>query len=354
MNALKIKDRIIGPGNRTFVIAEIGVNHDGSLSRALELVEMARSAGADAVKLQIFQAAKLLNPAAGFAGYQRDRVVDAEPAQMLRRYELPALDLAHIIAAIGKAEMIPLATPFSISDVDAIGALALPAIKIASPDLINYPLLQAAAKLDQPLMISSGAASMEDVLQATTWLEQWDASYALLHCISSYPVPADSAHLSWIAQLAEAFDVPVGYSDHTTEVLSGALAVAAGACIVERHLTHDRQADGPDHSSSSGPDEFAEYVRLIRHAETMFGHGGKRVLSIEEDVRIASRQSLVAAKDLPAGHPITQHDLIVQRPGTGILASEYENLIGRQTSCNVAAGTVLQAHMIAGYLSNAA
>lgn len=354
MNALNIGNRIVGPGNPVLVIAEIGVNHDGSLRRALELVELAHRAGADAVKLQIFQADALVNPAAGFAAYQQDRVDDAHPSQMLRRYELPALDLVRIIGAITDAGMVPLATPFSTADVEAIAALTLPAIKIASPDVVNYSLLSAAAKLNLPMLISTGASTMEELVRTVDWMEDWDVDFALLHCVSSYPVPQAEAHLSWINQLAEAFDVPVGYSDHTTQTWSGALAVAAGAHLVERHLTYDREAVGPDHAASSNPSEFTEYVRLIRQAENMCGHAGKHVLSIEQDVRLQSRQSLVAARDLPAGHVIRETDLIVQRPGTGISAAEFAHTVGKKTSIAIAAGTVLQPSMFAGCLSNAA
>lgn len=354
MNALTIEDRIVGPGNPVMVIAEIGVNHDGSLSRALELVEIAGRCGADAVKVQIFQAQTLVNPSANLAAYQRTRVSDAGPIQMLRRYELPPLDLAKIVAAIREADMLPLATPFSVADVEIISGLGLAATKIASPDVVNYPLLRAAARAAKPLIISTGAATMNELLQTTAWLEDWDTPYALLHCVSSYPVPAESAHLHWIEQLSEAFDVPTGYSDHTTEISAGALAVGSGACIIERHLTYDRAAAGPDHAASSSPEEFAEYVRNIRHAEKLCGRRGKHVLSIEEDVRSASRQSLVAARNLPAGHLIGESDLIVQRPGDGICASQYPQIIGQRTACAIAAGAMLRVSMLAGILSDAA
>ncbi|HWB52579.1 MAG TPA: N-acetylneuraminate synthase family protein, partial [Tepidisphaeraceae bacterium] len=339
MNAFAIEDRIIAPGNSVFIIAEIGVNHDGSLQRAIELVEAARNAGADAVKLQIFQADALVNPSARLADYQRDRVAENNPVQMLRRYELPALDLANIVHAIRNAGMLPLATPFSVTDVEAIAALGLSAVKIASPDVVNYPLLQAAAKLEKPVIVSTGAATMQELLQTTMWLDDWDVDYALLHCVSSYPTPAESAHLSWIGQLVDAFDVPVGYSDHTTEIACGAIAVAAGACIVEKHLTYDRDAAGPDHSASSSPEEFAEYVRLIRQAQALCGSGCKHVLPIEEEVRSVSRQSIVAARDLADGHIIQEADLIVQRPGTGIPASKIPQIIGRRTKRKISAGT---------------
>ena len=354
MNALDMEDRIVGPGNPVFVIAEIGVNHDGSLSRALELVDIAAAAGADAVKLQIFQAATLVHSSARLADYQSERVQDSNPADMLRKYELPAVELAKIVAAIRHRKMIPLATPFSLNDIGMIEALGMPAIKIASPDAVNYPLLRAPGATGKPLIISTGAATMGELLITTGWLEEWSSEYSLLHCVSSYPVPQKSSHLAWIGQLAETFDVPAGYSDHTTQIVSGAIAAAAGACIIEKHLTYSRRAAGPDHSASSDPGEFDEYVRLIRQAETLLGHGAKRVLDIEEDVRTLSRQSLVAARDLPAGHTICESDLIVQRPGTGISAAEYMQIIGERTASRLPAGTILQRSMLAGAVKHAA
>lgn len=354
MNAMNIEDRILGPGSPAFVVAEIGVNHDGSLVQALELVDIAAAAGADAVKLQIFQAHALVHNTAKLASYQSDRVGQTNPTDMLRQYELPAVELAQIVSAVRAKKMIPLATPFSLSDVAMIEGLGLPAVKIASPDCVNYPLLRAAAELNKPLLISTGAATMRELVQTANWLEEWNSEFALLHCVSSYPVPDNSAHLGWISQLIEAFDVPVGYSDHTTHLMSGAVAFAAGACVIEKHLTHSRLAVGPDHAASSDPGEFTQYVRLIRQAEKLLGAGSKKILPMEEDVRMLSRQSLVAARDLPAGHAIGEGDLTLQRPGTGIPAAAYPQILGQRTADSVAAGTILQAHMVAGSLKHAA
>jgi sialic acid synthase SpsE len=152
--------------------------------------------------------------------------------------------------------------------------------------------------------------------------------------------------LCWIRELSERFDVPIGYSDHTTQVMGGALAVAAGAVIVEKHLTYDRAASGPDHAASLDPAGFTDYVRLIRMAGEMCGGGGKRVLEIERDVRTTSRQSLVAARDLPAGHVIQETDLIVQRPGTGIPASALPSIIGQRIGQSIKAGQMLNWQLI--------
>lgn len=345
MGSITIADRKIASGYPTFVIAEIGVNHDGSLKRALELIEYASDGGADAVKLQVFRASSLLHASSKFAEYQKGRVEASEPQEMLRRYELYPDELEQIAKAVRGQGMIPLATPFSPGDLTTISRLDLPAVKIASPDLVNWMLLSQAAALGRPMLVSTGAATMDEVRTSVQWLREWKASFALLHCVSSYPVSSKKANLCWIGELAQ-LDVPVGYSDHTTEELAGALAVAAGACIIEKHLTYDRKAAGPDHAASAGPDEFTRYVKAIRLAERMRGAPGKCVLKIEEDVRLVSRQSLVVKRPLKAGQEIRDTDLTVQRPGNGIPAAQLPQVVGKHIKKAVEAGTMLEWEMV--------
>lgn len=346
MTPLFLGARAMGRGQPTLVIAEIGVNHDGSVMRALELVEHAAQGGADAVKLQVFRARALMHASGELAGYQRDRCGEADAAAMLRRYELDEAEVLRVVEAIRARGLLPVATPFSLSDVDAIGELDLPAVKIASPDVVNWPLLRKAAGLGRPLLVSTGAATMEEVARAVEWLRSWGAPFALLHCVSSYPTSAEDANLSWMAELAGRFDVPVGYSDHTTEELAGAAAVSAGAVIVEKHLTYDRGAEGPDHAASADPEQFAGYVKAIRMAERLHGKGGKRVLEVEYDVRRVSRQSLVVLRDVAAGQALCEADLTTQRPGTGISAAEWAEVVGRRVRRAIAAGTMLEWGML--------
>jgi N-acetylneuraminate synthase/N,N'-diacetyllegionaminate synthase len=338
--------RKVGAGKPTFVIAEIGVNHDGSLPRALELVRIAKECGADAVKLQIFSASALMHASSSFAGYQKERCDDADAISMLRKYELRDESLRTVVEAIRACDMAPLATPFSPADVAIVEELDLPVVKIASPDIVNRVLLQRVAETGRPMFISAGAATMDEVSDAVGWLREWNASFALLHCVSSYPTPTDQANLTWIAEMASWFDVPVGYSDHTTEVHCGAVAAAFGACIIEKHLTYDRSAPGPDHATSADPEQFAAYVAMIRSTDAMRGAAGKRVLDIERDVRKVSRQSLVLARPLGAGEVVSARDVTVQRPGTGIPAAEITLAIGKRVARPLPAGTMLQWEML--------
>ena len=338
---MKIGRHDIGPGLRAFVIAEIGVNHDGSVERAIELVRHATAAGADAVKLQVFTADRLVHASAGFAEYQKDRTAATSPSEMLRQYELDDAALRAIADAAAAEGLELIATPFSPEDVPRVAAVAA-AAKIASPDLVNRPLLVRVVETKLPMIVSTGAATADEIASAVAGLPP----VVLLHCVSNYPVDPNDTNLRWIGELSK-FGLPVGYSDHATDMDAGALAVVCGACVIEKHLTYDTTAAGPDHSASLDPTGFAGYVARIRKAEVLLGRGGpRRVLDCERDVRRVSRQSLVASRDLPAGHAIAAGDLTTQRPGTGMSAERYGDVLGRTLRRGVRRGDMLTAEDI--------
>jgi len=346
VQSLQIDHQIISPTTSTFVIAEIGVNHDGSVERALELVSHAKDCGADAVKLQIFNARTLMHASTAFATYQANRCNESSAVEMLEAYELSPEELKLVVEAIREAGMLPIATPFSLEDVDTVSQLNLPAIKIASPDLVNRPLLQRAASQKKPLLVSTGASTIEEIDQTVKWLTDWNSPFALLHCISAYPTKDVDANLCWITELAAKFKTIVGYSDHTNDILAGALAVSAGARIIEKHLTYDCQAHGPDHSASFNPAEFKQYVELIRRAQLLSGTPGRRVLPVEQDVRKVSRQSLVLRRPIKIGQQIAEADLAIQRPGTGIPAADMTKVVGKSAAMAIPAGTLLTWDML--------
>lgn len=342
---IKIADRFVGPLESTFVVAEIGVNHDGSARRAMELVELAAACGADAVKLQLFHADTLMHGSSSFAQYQAATVDDASPAAMLRRFELSPDEVARVVVAIRHKGMVPIATPFSPQDVTTIEQLGLPALKVASPDLVNTVLLRRAMRAGVPLLLSTGASTPDEIAAASHGMDIAGHPFALLHCVSSYPTPAVDANLCWINELKNHAEV-VGYSDHCTEVSSGGFSVMAGACIVEKHLTYDRDAKGPDHAASADPREFELYVKQIRLAEKLRGVPGRRVLDCEQDVRRVSRQSLVAIRPMIDGDVIRESDLAAQRPGTGIPAGQVDLIVGKRVRGPIASGTLLYWTMI--------
>lgn len=312
---------------RITVIAEIGVNHDGDPDTARRLIAAAAEAGADAVKFQYFDPDRLLSNQAELAGYQQGKA--ASQRELLAQLALSAEQLGRLIGHAHAAGLDAVVTPFSPQDPAELATLGLDAIKIASPDAVNPILIDAAAALNLPLIVSTGTCTLDELKPASDRLTRHAAGGALLHCVSSYPTPAHDAGLSGIAVLAEAFGLPVGYSDHTPRTDTGGLAIAAGAVILEKHLTHDRHAAGPDHAASLNPAEFKAYVDHARIAAVMLGPRVKDATPIEDDVRRVSRQSVCAAGDLPAGHTLTADDLTVKRPGTGIPAAELPTVLGR-------------------------
>jgi len=316
--------RVFGP----YVIAEIGVNHDGSVERALELVDAAAGAGADAVKLQLFNAEMLMSKDARLAAYQR-AAGEADPLEMLRRLELSVDQMEPIVARAKAREVHAIVSVFSVELVREAERLAWDAYKTASPDIINRPLLEALAATMRPLIVSTGTATLDEVERAVRWLPMIFDRLALLQCVSSYPTPVDRAALGGIAALREISPGPVGYSDHTALIETGGLAVAAGASVLEKHLTYSRAAAGPDHLASLEPAEFAEYVNGARRAHLMIGVEKKVVLDVEREVRGVSRQSLTAVRDLSVGHRIARADLTVKRPGTGIEPWRMGEVVGR-------------------------
>lgn len=339
---ISIAGRQIGQHCTPFVIAEIGVNHDGSPARAIELLELAHRAGASAAKLQVFRADTLMHHTSVFAAYQQARVQDADAEAMLRRYELSDSALADLARRARELSLPLIATPFSLQDVDRLRPLGLAAVKLASPDLVNTPLLCKAASLGLPLILSTGAATESEIDTAAALVHDIHLPVVYLHCVSSYPTPEEHLNLSQIRRLGR-LGTPIGYSDHSTAIDSGALAVAAGACVLERHLTYDKQALGPDHAASSSPAEFAEYVTLALRAWRLCGTmTARQVLPIEADVRTVSRQSLVLSTEMAAGSTVHHEHLTVQRPGLGIPASKWRQTVGRRITKSLPAGHMLQ------------
>jgi N,N'-diacetyllegionaminate synthase len=250
------------------------------------------------------------------------------------------VDRAHAL------RMHAIVTVFSTELVDFAERLPWDAYKTASPDIVHKPLLHALARTGRPLILSTGAATLEEVQRTTTWLREWRACSrtALMQCVSCYPTPKEHAELGGIAALAQLSEGPVGYSDHTPGEQTGRDAVAAGAHLLEKHLTYSRSARGPDHAASLESAGMLEYVTAAR-AALPSGRGGspptKRVLPIEQDVRTVSRQSIVAARALRPGDVLASCDITIKRPGTGIPAADLQAVVGRRVAANIDADTVI-------------
>lgn len=314
---------------RAFVIAEAGVNHDGSEERALHLVDSARLAGADAVKFQVFSAGRLVSPGAPTAAYQRRTAQAADQGELLARLELDQDAYRRIAAHCRATDIHFLATPFDPLDLEFLLTLGVPAIKIASTDLTNRPLLTTAFGTGLPVLLSTGAAVRREIDRAVAWYRRAGSSapLVLLHCVSSYPTPLAEANLRAIETLGRRYGLPVGYSDHTTSTETGALALAAGAWVIEKHLTLDRTLPGPDHATSLEPDALADYIARIRQAEAVMGSGQLCCAAIEKDVRRVARRSIVAKCDIAAGQTLTSDVLTVKRPSGGIDPGHFDEVL---------------------------
>ena len=330
------------------MVAEAGVNHNGNLDAALRLVDAALSAGADAVKFQAFRAADLVTRDAATADYQRTATGSTSQREMLRCLELPREGFAALRRRCRECGIEFLCTPFAVGDLCMLLDLGVRAIKLASTDLNNTLLLGEAAAAKVPLILSTGAAEGDEVECAVRRLGEWGCAQrlVLLHCVSCYPTAWADANLRRIGTLRARFGVPVGFSDHTASVETGALAVAAGACVLEKHLTLDRSLPGPDQALSLEPDAMAAYVAAVRRAEEALGDGELEMREVERDVRRIARKSVVAAVDIPPGHVIGPDCLTVKRPAGGIEPDGLERLIGRRATALIPADTRLTWEMV--------
>ncbi len=349
---MKIGDRNIEHGQRPYVIAEIGVNHDGSVAKALALIELAAKSGADAVKFQHFEAERLMSADARLAVYQRSSG-ETDPVKMLDRLALTLDELAQCVACAHECGVHAIASVFSTELVEAADTLGWDAFKSASPDLIHRPLLERMAQTGRPLIVSTGASDADEVARAHGWLKEWRESVAFLQCVSSYPAPATDAHVGAIPTLAAIVEpCPVGYSDHTPFVETGFVAARHGAVILEKHFTDDKTASGPDHAASLEPEELERYVWWSRlsgreahdayYDERLVGASEKRVHDCERDVRSVSRQSVVSLRALRRGETVTVHDLTCKRPGTGIEPWETRSVVGKTLARDVGTDSVLK------------
>ncbi len=341
---LQIAGREIGPGNPCFVIAEAGVNHNGDPALARRLVDAAADAGADAVKFQTFRAEGLASPSAPKAEYQT-RATGASESQldMLRRLELSREAHAGLMARCRDRGVVFLSTPFEEESADFLESLGVAAFKVPSGEVTNLPFLAHVARKGRPVILSTGMSTLEEVGAAVRCLrESGDPPLVLLHCVSRYPADPRDANLRAMATMSEAFEVPVGYSDHTAGLEVAFAAAALGAAVLEKHFTLDRALPGPDHAASLEPGELASLVRGIRLVESALGHGRKEPVLAEAETAAVARKSLVAVRDLPVGAILTRDALAVLRPGTGLAPARLEELLGRKLRREVREGVPLR------------
>ena len=313
--------------NKVFIIAEAGVNHNGSIDMAKKLIDVATDAGADVVKFQTFKATNLVSKNAEKADYQK-KTTDRNETQldMIKELELPFEAHQELIEYCSKKNIQFLSTPFDLDSIDFLDSLNLPLLKVPSGEITNLPYLRKINQKRRPVILSTGMADIEEIAAALQVLK--DCKVSLLHCTTEYPCPYEDVNLKAMQTMKQQFNLPVGYSDHTKGIEVPIAAVAMGAEIIEKHFTLDRNLPGPDHKASLEPDELKAMVSTIRHIEQAIGNGNKVAAKSEiKNINIA-RKSIVAACPIKKGEVLSEENLTVKRPGNGISPMKWDEVVG--------------------------
>ena len=314
-----------------FVIAEAGVNHNGSLELAKKLVDAAKDAGADCVKFQTFVSKNIVSKNAIKAEYQKQQTEPQESQQdMLKKLELSFDEFVELNEYCKSKSIEFMSTAFDFESIDFLDGLEMGTWKIPSGDITNLPYLIKIANLNKPVILSTGMSTMEDIRSAIKALkENGAAELTVLHCTTEYPTPFEDVNLRAMNTIKEEFGVKVGYSDHTKGIEVPIAAVAIGATVIEKHFTLDRNMEGPDHKASLEPHELKAMVDSIRHIELALGNGMKQPAESEKKNMAVARKSIMASKDIKAGEIFTEENLTVKRPGDGISPMRWFDIIGK-------------------------
>lgn len=328
--------------NHVFIIAEAGVNHNGSLDLAKQLIDAAAAAGADAVKFQTFQADKLVSKEAPKAGYQQQTTGGGETQhQMLKRLELDPIAHRELMEHCQQAGILFLSTPFDLESVDLLRNLGMKLFKIPSGEITNLPYLRKVGRLSQKVILSTGMADFNEVENALDALIRAGTpkdKITVLHCTTEYPAPIAEVNLRAMVSMREKLQIQIGYSDHTQGIAIPIAATALGARVIEKHFTLDRTLPGPDHQASLEPDELKAMVAAIRAVEQALGEGVKQVSPCETGNRLLVRKSIVAAENIARGEIFTETNLTVKRPGDGLSPMLWDQVLGTAASKPYVAG----------------
>ena len=335
--------------DHTYIIAEAGVNHNGSLNTALEMIDIAAEAGADAVKFQTFKTDCLVTPNAPKAHYQTisDRKAQTQ-YDMIKRLELRPEDHEELMARCKNQKIDFLSTPFDLDSIDLLQALGLNTYKIPSGEITNLPYLRKIGGLRKQIILSTGMSELSEIKDALSILEQSGSirkDIILLHCNTEYPTPFHDVNLLAMKSLAEHFPgVGIGYSDHTLGIEIPIAAAALGAIVIEKHFTINRQMTGPDHAASLEPDELKAMVRSIRRIEMALGNGKKTVTPSEKKNIEVARKSIVAKHEIMVNDTFTPDNITVKRPGTGVSPMKWDEIIGTQSDRHYEIDELIQLH----------
>jgi N,N'-diacetyllegionaminate synthase len=344
MNHFAIAGRDISDEHPAFIIAEVGINHNGSVDTALEMIGVAKRAGSDAVKFQTFKASEFVGDQTQQFSYQsQGKQVTESMLAMFERFELPDAAWPRIKAECDRQRIVFMSTPQNRSDLDLLLAVGLPAVKIGSDDFNNLPLIRSYAKTGLPLILSCGMADLSEVHQALDAAGAFEGyPLALLLCTSQYPTPPADVNLRKLKTLRSAFPgLVTGFSDHTQGPLAASLAVAMGAVIFEKHFTLDHDQPGPDHWFSEDPKGLEEWINGIRESRLMLGSEVVKPTNSEVAMRTLARRSLVALRAISKGGQFTIENVGLRRPGNGLQPGFLDQVLGNYAAKDIAAGTLL-------------
>jgi len=334
--------------NKTFIIAEIGCNHNGDMALARELIKAVSKSGADAAKFQSFVIEEMITKNAPKARYQIEAIgMRGSQFQRLKRLSLSHGQQEELQNFCQQNKILFCSSPFDHQSADFLNRLNVPFFKIPSGEITNTPLLQHIGSFCKPIILSTGMADLGEIEHALNAIGRENKkNIVLLHCLSDYPAKWQEANLNAIKTLRQAFHLPVGFSDHTKGIELSLVAVGMGAVVIEKHITLDKGMEGGDHKASLEPHEFKDLVNKIRRLESALGDGIKRCMPSEENVRDVARKSIVAGKDIKRGKVIGRDDLAIKRPGTGIQPRLLNKIIGSRAKENIQAGQLIEWHQL--------
>lgn len=344
MPEIKINGRPIGSAHAPFIIAEAGINHNGEVEKALEMIRVAKAAGADAIKFQTFKATEFCgDPEQTYTYQSQGKAVTESMLEMFRRYELSRDAWFVIRAECDRQGIVFMSTPQNQSDLDLLLEIGIPAVKVGSDDFTNLPLLKGYAAAGLPMILSCGMADLAEVYRSLDAVGA-NGGYptVLLLCTSQYPTPPGDVNLSKLTTLRGAFpNLVLGFSDHTQGALASSLAVGLGAVVFEKHFTLGRELPGPDHWFAENPDTLAEWVRSIRTAHVMLGTGAIQPTEAEREMRVLARRSVVALRSLAKNEKLTAENIGLRRPGNGLPPEMLEMVLGGIATRDIRAGEPL-------------
>jgi len=321
MKKIKIANRVVGQGQPCFIVAEMGINHNGDINSAKKMIDVAKECGVDAIKFQTFKAEEFVsNPDGTYSYKSQGREVTESMLGMFKRYEFSERRWKDIFNYCKKNNIICFSTPQNLSDLDFLLKIVdLPIIKVGSDDLTNLELLKYYASKNRPMIISAGMAFISEIEDAVNIIrEEGNNDLVVLHCVSSYPPEPEEVSLKKMLTIRRAFNVIVGFSDHTIGNTAAIVAVALGAKVIEKHFTLDKNLPGPDHWFSSDPEELFQLIQAVRYTEKSLGNYIIKPTPKEMEMRKIARRSIVAARDITAGGKIAKDMIEFKRPGTGL------------------------------------